>query len=195
MLNQCSVFNFFSRTFFFFPSCIFLLFLLPVEAGLFFSPPRPDLFQINEEKETEPLPSLKAYELVENERTNEQNTTVNSSQKEPTDTQNSKNTVLLFFKTFFCLYPLRPLLAYWLAAVEWSSPPTAQWNWEETLQSAGQFSSDILSQFHSVVGKGGWGEGRGVTGRKARGRVIGEIRETTATIRKQRETPTVHEEK
>lgn len=131
---------------------------LPVEAGLFLPCPRP--FQINKEKETEPstpsLPPLKAYELVENEQTNEQNTTVNSSQKEPTDTQNSKNTVLLFF-LFFFLASSSPLfllmvsivvvflLAYWLAALEFVLPPAAQWNWEATLQSAGQFSSDILS--------------------------------------------------
>lgn len=37
------------------------------------------------------------------------------------------------------------LLAYWLAAVERPSLLTAQWNWEATLQLAGQFSSDILS--------------------------------------------------
>lgn len=83
---------------------IILSFLLPVEAGLF--PPCSHPFQINEEKGNRtqhppPLPPVKAYELVENEQTNEQNTTVNSSRKEPTDTQNSKNTVLFFF----CLFP------------------------------------------------------------------------------------------
>lgn len=78
---------------------IILSFLLAVKAGRFLPSQHPS--QINEEKETEPsnpppFPPLKAYELVENKRTNEQNTTVNSSQKEPTDTQNSKNTVLFF---------------------------------------------------------------------------------------------------
>lgn len=37
------------------------------------------------------------------------------------------------------------LLAYWFGGSGVVLPPTAQWNWEATLQSAGQFSSDILS--------------------------------------------------
>lgn len=139
---------------------IVLSFLLPLEAGLFHALPTSVPDKIGKRKQTPappspPPPPLKAYELVENEQTNEQNTTVNSSQKEPTDTQNSKNTVLFFFLFFEILITIIPLNGQYhrhglspgvlVGDSGVVLPSAAQWNWEATLRSAGQFSSDILS--------------------------------------------------
>ena len=165
-----SVFNFFFLVFSPFPVVQIVLFVpSSSRGGPGSSRPLhrsvPDKRTKKETEPSNPLPSphLKAYELVENEQTNEQNTTVNSSQKESTDTQNSKNTVLFFF--FFLFFSFL-ILSFFITVVppygqyhrrglspgvliwrQWSGPPppAAQWNWEAALQSAGQFSSDILS--------------------------------------------------
>lgn len=85
---------------------------------------------------------------------------------------------------------------YWLAAVERSSHPVAQWNWEAALQTAGQFSSDILSLNFTVrqEKKGEGEEGVEGGGWDPEGRVeqVGMgIGGTTATITKQLEIPTI----
>lgn len=158
-----------------------------------------------------PFPPLKAYELVENEQTNEQNTTVNSSQKEPTDTQNSKNTVLFFFLFFNTVVPLNgqyhhcglspPGVLVGGSGVV--LPPPPPWRLSGTgRQLSNRLVSSAVIYYLSISQCG-----RKSRVRRGRGRDGGDkpeggisqvrtvIRGTTATIRKQLETPTVHGKK